>query len=121
LGSHSDIKQEKRETLPKSIPHLAQVLQPFLKFGLNIPSSTFSPYTIPSIFQKRSVDCERQKGNDALGAAVKGAWALFVKRFYDQEGCNILILSLNTSSFDVPIHCIFVSLLLNTSTFKFER
>jgi hypothetical protein len=84
LGSHSDIKQEKRENLPKSIPHLAQVLKPFLKFGLNIPSSTFSPYTIPSIFQKRSVDCERQKGNDALGAAIKGAWALFVKRFYDQ-------------------------------------
>ena len=58
--------------------------------------------------------------NDALGAAVRGAWALFAKRFYDQEGCNILILSLNTSSFDVPIHCIFVSLLLNTSTFKYE-
>jgi hypothetical protein len=45
----------------------------------------------------------------------------FVKCFYDQDGCNILILSLNTSSFDVPIHCIFVSFLLNTSTFKSER
>jgi hypothetical protein len=121
LGSHSDIKQDKRETLPKSIPPLPQVLQPFLRFGLNIPSSSFSPYTIPSIFPNRSVDFERQHGSDALGATVRGAWAMFAKRFYNQEGCNILILNLNKSSFHVPIHCIFVSLLLNTSTFKSER
>ena len=114
-------KKENKKTLPKSFPLLSPSFASLSEIWPQHSPPALSPYTTLSLFPRDQLVVRGKHENDALGAAIRGARALFVKCFYDQDGCNILILSLNTSSFDVPIHCIFVSFLLNASTFKYER
>jgi hypothetical protein len=97
-----NIKKENKETLPKSLPLLAQVLHPFLRFGLNIPPPALSPYTTLSLSQRDQLVVRGNMGMMHLEQAIRGAWTWFVERFVNKKVVIFLIFILNKRIISCP-------------------